>query len=422
MADLPVFVVPLALAIFQLVGSAGADQRMRHQMMPLDALGWALVLAGPAALVARRRRPVATLTAVTAITVTYVLRGYVFGPVFLSLVAAIIAAVSAGRRAAAWIVSAAGFTVLNAVAAVAPAGPFRLREWSAGHTIGVSAWWLLVLTGAELVRIRSERAAEARRVLAEEERRRASEERLRIARELHDVLAHNISLINVQAGVALHLLEEHPEHAQGALTAIKAASREALNEVRSVLGILRQAEDGAPRAPTAGLDQLGDLLAGARAAGITVERRIRGDRRPLPPEIDLAAFRIIQEALTNVTRHAGPGVTAVVDIRYEESALTILVEDDGQGVPGDLPQGGDGIAGMRERVSALGGELAAGPRPGHRGFRVRAVLPVARSRPERRADRRRRGGGGLHGPSASTSYPRDATTLKGDSATDEEIE
>lgn len=373
---LPVLVVPLIVGFIQVIGSTGADGHMRYQPEHLDAPAYALLLAGPVALLARRHLPAVTLAVVLAVTGSYVFRGYVLGPVFLSPIVAIVAAVSSGRRAATWIVTGAGFVLLNALGPFLPYGPFRLRGWSIGHALVMLTWLLLVLTGAELVRIRSERAAEARRTRAEEERRRASEERLRIARELHDVLAHNISMINVQAGVALHLMDERPEQARTALAAIKDASKEALTEVRSVLGVLRQVDEDAPRAPAAGLGRLDDLISRARAAGITVRTDVTGRPYPLPAGIDLAAFRIVQEGLTNVTRHAGPGVTATVRVGYGEGELRVEIEDDGRGAPGDLPGGGDGIPGMRERVTALGGDITAGPRPGSGGFRVRATLPV----------------------------------------------
>jgi signal transduction histidine kinase len=373
---LPVIVVPLITGFIQIMGSTGADWHARYQGRHLDAFAYALLLAGPVALLARRRLPVATLAVVLAVTGCYILCGYVFGPVVFSLVVAIVAAVTAGRRTATWILTGAGLVAVDLLAMSAPFGPFRLRGWSVGHALAVVAWLLLVLTFGELVRIRSERAAEARRVHAEEERRRASEERLRIARELHDVLAHNISMINVQAGVALHLMDERPEQARTALTAIKEASKEALTEVRSVLGVLRQVDEDTPRAPAPGLGRLEDLVARARAAGITVRTRITGRPYPLPAGVDLAAFRIVQEALTNVTRHAGPGVSATVQVAYGDGELRLRIEDDGRGAPGDLPDGGDGIPGMRERVTALGGDLVAGPRPGVTGFRVHATLPV----------------------------------------------
>jgi signal transduction histidine kinase len=376
MSDLPVFVVPFAVGLFQVMGSSGADVNVDYPRVHLDILAYALLLAGPVALVLRRRFPVPVLALVMCVTVLYVLRGYVFGPVFLSTVVAIVAAVSAGRRRESWVVAGGGLAVLCAIGPFTPVGPFRLSYWNLGHAVGVLTWLVVLLVGAEIVRVRTERADEVRRTRAEEGRRRASEERLRIARELHDVLAHNISMINVQAGVALHLMDERPEQARTALSAIKEASKEALSEMRSVLGVLRQVDESAPRAPTAGLARLDDLVERARVAGIAVRVEVAGEPRPLPAGADLAAFRIVQEALTNVTRHAGPGVTASVRLGYGEDALLIEVEDDGRGAPGDLPPGGNGIPGMRERVLALGGEITAGPRTDGDGFRVRARLPV----------------------------------------------
>jgi signal transduction histidine kinase len=242
------------------------------------------------------------------------------------------------------------------------------------------------LTGAELVRMRSAQLAERARTRAEEARRQASEERLRMARELHDVLAHNISMINVQAGVALHLMDDDPQQARTALSAIKEASKEALTEMRSVIGALRAQGETAPRSPTAGLSRLEELLDRARNAGLPVTAKTEGDQRPLPAGTDLAAYRIVQESLTNVSRHAGPGpVTAEVRIAYGEHEISVQVDDDGRGVSllDDHAGTGSGIRGMRERATALGGSFTAGPRPGG-GFRVRATLPIA-DEPEREA-------------------------------------
>jgi signal transduction histidine kinase len=219
-----------------------------------------------------------------------------------------------------------------------------------------------------------QRRLAAERSQAEETRRRAGEERMRIARELHDVLAHNISLINVQAGVALHLMDEQPGQSRGALVAIKQASNDALGELRSVLDVLRQGDEAPPRTPASGLAHLDRLVAGAEATGLEVRTRVEGTPRPLPAGTDLAAYRIVQESLTNVTRHAGPA-SATVLIAYGEQELTVQVDDDGRGVAADGSGSGNGIRGMRERVAALGGELTTGPRPGG-GFRVRARLPL----------------------------------------------
>ena len=210
----------------------------------------------------------------------------------------------------------------------------------------------------------------------EESLRRAGEERLRIARELHDALGHHLSLISVQAGVALHVNEALPEQARTSLAAIRDASKEALTELRSVLDILRQRGEAAPRFPGSTLARIEDLAAQASAAGLEVSTVVVGEARPLPYGIEAAAFRIVQEALTNVTRHAGRA-TATVRVAYGDRDLTVLVEDDGRGAAvGASPHGsGKGIVGMRERVGALGGELEAGPRA-EGGFRVRAVLPL----------------------------------------------
>jgi signal transduction histidine kinase len=192
----------------------------------------------------------------------------------------------------------------------------------------------------------------------------------------------------VQAGVALHLLDERPDQARPALAAIKDASKEALGELRSVLDVLRRSEDGstAPRAPTAGLRDLPGLVERTRAAGLDVTLDVSGGARSVAAGVDLAAFRIVQEALTNVVRHADTS-RARVRLDYGDDELTVQVDDDGRVTApamtgtGDTTDGaGKGIAGMRERVLALGGSFEAGPRPG-RGFRVRARFPIDRSAP-----------------------------------------
>ncbi|WP_245679679.1 sensor histidine kinase [Actinomadura hibisca] len=403
----PVWAVPLLLAFVQVAGSFGAQQgggspghwkgpdndlHAAYPSTPLDALGVALLLAGPALLLLRRRHPVVTLAAVGAVTGLYFLRAYTYGPALLSAPVAMFAAVAAGQRLLAWVgtfTALGGWLALTAVIGVpaaergSPGMAFPVERPTLGGTIATLGWALVVLVTAELVRMRAQKAAASARGRAEEERRQASEERLRMARELHDVLAHNISMINVQAGVALHLIDDDPRQARTALAAIKVASKEALTEMRSVIGALRADGEQAPRAPTAGLDRLAELLERARTAGLAVETEITGERRPLPAGPDLAAFRIVQESLTNVTRHAGPGpVTARVRIAYGESDVAVQVEDDGRGSPllDDRP-GGSGLRGMRERAAALGGTFDAGPRAGG-GFRVRATLPTAGS-PER---------------------------------------
>jgi signal transduction histidine kinase len=330
-----------------------------------------LLALGPAALLVRRLYPREVLLGVFAIDVLYVALGYPVGANFISLFAAFIAVMMAGHRVE---------------AALALAGTWVAGLWlpwavgSAGRpnvlaTLTVAAWLVVLFGIAEAVRGRRRRATEARRLREQEARRRANEERLQIARELHDVLAHSISLINVQSGVALHLIDERPEQARTALAAINEASADALREVRSVLGVLRGQGEQPPRGPTAGLARLDELVARADAAGVDVMLEVLGERRPLPPSVDLAAFRIVQEAVTNVVRHAGARATSV-RLTYGADELTVQVEDDGEGAAPPGPDGtGNGIAGMRERALALGGQFDAGPRPGG-GFRVRARLPL----------------------------------------------
>jgi signal transduction histidine kinase len=224
------------------------------------------------------------------------------------------------------------------------------------------------------VREVEQRAEEAERTRDEAARRRAMEERLRIARELHDSLTHSISVIQVQAGVAVHLARKRGEDVPPALLAIQEAGADAVRELRATLGVLRSEEDG----EGSGLSQLDSLVARARTAGLPVTVTVTGAERPLPPEVDQAAYRIVQEALTNVSRHAGHA-RASVHLHYTPETLSIQVDDDGNGTvtrTGTRPSGpGLGLVGMRERVSALGGGLQAGPQD-HGGFQVRAELPA----------------------------------------------
>ena len=210
-----------------------------------------------------------------------------------------------------------------------------------------------------------------------DDRRRASEERLRIARDLHDVIGHNISLINVQAGVGLDLMDAQPEQARASLAAIKTVSKEALEELRTMLGALRQAGDEVPRAPAPGLDRVPELVDLTRTAGLTVKAEVVGVPRPVPTTVDVAAYRIVQESLTNVARHAG-SATATVRVSYQAESLLVEVLDNGRALNSNgkpTPGSGTGIAGMRERAATVGGQLEAGPRPGG-GFAVKASLPL----------------------------------------------
>jgi signal transduction histidine kinase len=207
--------------------------------------------------------------------------------------------------------------------------------------------------------------------------RLVTEERLRIARELHDVVSHSISVINVQAGVAAHVLDQQPDQAKQALLTIKATSKEALRELRGMLGVLRSVDEGESRAPAPGLAALHGLVEATIRAGLPTTVSVTGDAQRLPPAVDLTAYRIIQEALTNALRYAGPA-TARVQIAYADHQVRIDVVDDGQGSASAAVGGGLGIRGMQERAAAVGGQLEAGPLA-EGGFRVHASLPVAAS-------------------------------------------
>ena len=365
----------LVVAVAQVVGTTAA-QRHQGGRVALDGWGYLLLVLGPALLVLRRRWPAATVVAVSAVTAGYLWAGYPYGPGFLAMVVAFFSAVRHGHRRAAWL-SAGGFYLVHLLTGYAlPDGWLRapnhaVRGW---QELGVTAWLLLVFAGAELARFRQERIAAVRAAEEEARARRHDEERLRMARELHDILAHSISLIHVQAGVALELLDARPEQAREALTTIKATSKEALGEVRQVLGTLRGPGATAPRAPAPGLERLDELVEQAGHAGlvVTVERRGRAARTGAG--LELAAFRIVQEALTNVLRHS-TARTAHVELVWEQGWLTVTVTDPGPAGGGDAGGSGNGLTGMRERAAALGGGVEAGP-DGNDGWRVRARLPV----------------------------------------------
>ncbi|MDQ1040584.1 signal transduction histidine kinase [Streptomyces sp. V3I8] len=364
----------LMLTAFVLLGS-GFAARGQPERERLDALAYALLAGGALLLLWRRRWPRPVLCATAASALVYFGAGYPYGPIFLTVALACFGAVVAGYRRTAW-------TVLGALWAVHLLAGHWLHPWlppagdpaaAWGEEVATAAWVVAVLAVSELARVRREQGdrdrAERRRAAG----RRADEERLRIARELHDVLAHSISVINVQAGVGLALLDSDPEQARSALSTIKAASKEALGEVRQVLDTLRTPGD-APRAPAPGLDRLPELVEQAAGAGLSVAVERRGGGGDLSPGTDLAAFRIVQEALTNVVRHSGSR-HARVRVDRTRAALRLRVDDDGPATGAEAGGSGNGLAGMRERAAALGGTIEAGPRDDG-GFRVLAVLPL----------------------------------------------
>ncbi|MFF0075606.1 sensor histidine kinase [Streptomyces sp. NPDC005494] len=342
---------------------------------PLDLAARLLLTAAVAVLLVRHRHPVLAVAGTSAVTLVYLGLGYPYGPVFLAVAVGCFSAIVSGHRAAAW-------WSLGTLWAGHVLAAHWLYHWLPpdgdgpapwGQEAFVTAWVVAIVAAAELLRVRREQWAAARAEREAAEKRRADEERLRMARELHDVLAHSISVINVQAGVGLALLDSDPDEARTALTTIKSASKEALDEVRQVLENLRAPGD-APRAPAPGLDRLPELVDQAAAAGLAVTVETQGDPPRVPPGVDLAAFRIVQEALTNVVRHSGSR-TALVRIAHGTTRIGLLVDDDGPATGGHAGGGGNGLVGMRERAAALGGTIDAGPRPDG-GFRVTAELPL----------------------------------------------
>ncbi|MFE1771959.1 sensor histidine kinase [Streptomyces sp. NPDC059008] len=370
----------LAVTVVVMVGSGFAG-RGQPDRVALDPFGRALLAVSAAQLLFRHRCPRTVALGTAATSAAYLAAGYPYGPVFLPLALGAFAAIVAGHRKVAWC-ALGGVWVTHLLVAhwlyrVLPPPHDGPAPW--GQELFVTAWAVAVVALSELVRVRRQQIAEARAERAAAERRRADEERLRIARELHDVLAHSISVINVQAGVGLALLDSDPEQARTALTTIKAASKEALGEVRQVLDALRTPGD-APRAPAPGLDRLPELTAQAERAGLTVHLTTEGTPAVLTPGTDLAAFRIVQEALTNTVRHSGSR-TARVLLHHAPGALEIRVDDDGPATGGPHPAGGgNGLVGMRERAAALGGTVEAGPRPDG-GFRVLARIPLGKGKP-----------------------------------------
>jgi signal transduction histidine kinase len=346
---------------------------------PLSALGWLLIVVAAVAVYFRRLFPVAIAAITLALCVVYYPATEPDGPIVLAFVVALYTVAAAGNLLAAILLGVASLLlVVYGEFSLAMAGrPRQVDDFELFLLVG----WLIAVVALGAVahnrqayrREAERRAAEVERGREQEMRQRATDERLRIARELHDVLGHHLSLINVQASAALHRSPADPLQTAGALLAIKSSSREALRDIRSTLGTLRQVDEDVPITPLPGLSRLQELADAAQAAGVAVSTEVTGERDRLPAEIDLAAYRIVQEALTNVTRHAGAN-SASVCIRYAGDHVSVQVEDDGSGAAeGD--RDGHGIRGMTERAVSVGGELTAGNRDGG-GFRVSARLPV----------------------------------------------
>jgi signal transduction histidine kinase len=372
----------IAAAIYLMV-VFGPMIRPHAESGPLTSTGVLLGAVVCGALVFRRWRPRPVLVVATAGMVAYLVLGGLSSPLMLAEMLAIYTVALGSSRRTTLRIAIVVTLVLTGTGIL-----FGAASWISSEIVGLAAQAALgaavgdaVRSGSSYVTAIKERALRAERTREEEARRRVMEERLRIARELHDVLAHHIALINVQAGVAAHVLEAEPGQAREALSHIRTAGRAALEELRTTVGLLRQPnspEDLATE-PAPGLDRLPQLIASFEASGLLVEQRIQGEPRELPATVDLTAYRVVQEALTNVSKHSG-GACAVLRLGYGPGGLCVEVTDDGIG--GDGTEGsegtGHGLLGMRERALAVGGTFSAGPGPDG-GFQIRTVLPLPRT-------------------------------------------
>lgn len=392
----PVWVQDVLIALFvvvmQVQGSArvAADpaNTVLRPLTDLGQLGYLLLVASGAVLVVRRRWPWAVFTVTALVSLTYYALDFPDGPGWLGLFVALYTLTAQGDGRRSLLVAGLGIAVLSVwwlVAAkdVEPQAAIGWVFFRIGASVMSAALGESVRSRRVIAAEAVQRAEVAERTKEDEARARVNAERLRIAREVHDTVAHAIAIINVQAGVTTHVLDRRPEQVREALATIERTSSRALEEMRTILGVLRAADDG--RAPHPGLAQVDELAAKARGAGLTVTVDLGETPVSVPSAVGSAAYRVMQEAITNVIRHVGPTRVRIA-LDYDDEALELRVTDEGRPaalVP-DLHRGpteerrGHGIVGMRERCQLLGGDLDARPVPGG-GFEVMARLPLAPS-------------------------------------------
>jgi signal transduction histidine kinase len=357
-------------------------EHLKPGQHPTTPLTWLLAVVIVAPILTHRRFPLTSVAVCLTAVAVFAVGRYVAYPILTVFVLTFdIALHSRARVALAALIASAA--VVTVSVSLQPSSVAVASTWIESE-LGILVAWL---TGRNLRQRRARwaelqgRAERLEREREEDSRRAVTEERLRIARELHDVIAHSMSVIAVQSAVGNHVMDTQPAEARQALAAIEATSRSALTEMRRLLGVLRQ--DGEPRgslAPAPGLADLASLVTQIQDAGLRVWINVDGQQRPVPTGIDLSAYRIIQEALTNVIKHAA-AASANVTISYRADSVTVEITDQGAGpqpaqVPAPRTGSGHGIIGMRERVAVFGGEFAAGPGPDG-GFRVRACFPIA---------------------------------------------
>lgn len=356
-------VVAVPLTAFIVGATVESGRWSTHQPNHISALSMVLLVGGSGIIAWRRRFPLTVLLiSAGAVLVYYALRSP-GGPAVIAPTVALgtYAFLRGALRSA---LAGAAMVLLMALVALMT-GAAALPGLTGGLILDATA--AVAVGSAVRARAASQRAA--RNEAAESSRRRAEQERLAIAREVHDVVAHSLAMINVQAGVGSHVADQDPEQAKRSLLAIKDASRAALEDLRHTLAVLR---DSPVRAPVAGMDRLPELISRTRNTGLTVT--VAGDPGTLPAPVDAAAYRILQESLTNVVRHAVEATTVTVRIHNTGDYLELTVTDDGRPVHGDAHSSGSGLRGMTERARALGGSVTVGGL--ERGFQVQARLPV----------------------------------------------
>ncbi|BCB91808.1 two-component sensor histidine kinase [Phytohabitans suffuscus] len=359
------WVIAVGVAAALLIAALAAD----HPATDLDMLGYVLVVVSGLALAGSRQAPIPVLVFTGLCALGYNAIGFEVPAV--AYLFAVYAAVRSGHRIVTLVISVALLVALPLAIMLSPADGAATEALAQARGVLELAWLVAAAAAGEALRQAERRADEAERTREEAARRRATQERLHIARELHDSLTHQISIIKVQAEVAVHLARKRGEEVSESLLAIQQASREASRELRATLETLRDDT----QVSSHGLDHLPQLLAGARGIGLTTTLTIEGERQDVPDTVDRTAYRIVQESLTNTARHSG-AATAAIRIDYLPEGLAIRVDDDGTAKPGAAPVPGVGLLGMQERVAALGGRLRAEPRA-EGGFTVQAELPVA---------------------------------------------
>jgi signal transduction histidine kinase len=352
------------LVVVGVLGTHGAGATDPVPSRPLDPAAYALVAAAGAVLVTRRRWPLATLVVSALLIATYLVAGYPYGPIFFPF---FVAAYTAARyRPIAQAGPVALVAVLVLLTHLATHSGALPGLWG---VLPAAAWVAVPFAIGVTVRVSRQASERERAGLI---RQRVDEERLRVAHDVHDIVGHGLAAIRMQADVALHVMSKKPEQAQIALDAISRTSGEALQELRATLGAIRDAGTDTDRTPQPGLGRLQALQQRMSDAGARIHVDTVGNPRPLPADVDVAGYRVVQESLTNVLRHSEAKV-ADVQIDYTPDAVVITVSNPAPDVP--ARGGGLGVAGMRQRVTGLGGEFSAGPTPDQR-FEVRASLPT----------------------------------------------